>query len=103
VGGRTSSTQGAFAITSFKFSDKAYLNTRLEWFSDPHGVRIAIPGTYSEATVGMSLHPRPWINFRPELRGDFSGQKSFGAADSTTRHRNQMGVAFELTFKGNFF
>ncbi|ADW71375.1 outer membrane beta-barrel protein [Granulicella tundricola] len=102
-GRHTSSTQGAFAITSFKFSDKAYLNTRVEWFSDPHGVRVATPGTYSEATVGLNLHPRTYITFRPELRGDFAGQQSFGSTDAQARRHNQLSAAFELTFKAHLF
>ena len=103
IGGRTSSTQGAFAMTSFKLSDAAYINTRVEWFSDPHGIRIAIPGTYSEATLGMSLHPARWIAFRPEIRGDFSGQHSFGSADGAGRHRNQLSAGFEMVYQGKLF
>ena len=103
VGHRTSSTQGAFVITSFKLNDKAYVNTRGEWFSDPHGVRIATPGSYGEATLGLSLHPTRWISFRPEVRGDFSGQHSFGSADNSVRHRNELSVAFEMIYKGRLF
>ena len=103
AGGHSSSTQGAFAITSFKLSDAAYINTRVEWFSDPHGVRVALPGSYGEAALGMSLHPARWIDLRPEIRGDFSGQHSFGGTDRTDRHRNQFSAAFEMVYKGRLF
>jgi Putative beta-barrel porin-2, OmpL-like. bbp2 len=102
-GRHNSGSQDAFVLTSYELSRIAALHTRLEWFADPHGSRAAIPGTYGEATAGIALHPRPWFEFRPEIRGDFSGQHSFGAADSTLRHRNQLSAGFELLLKGRLF
>lgn len=99
----TSATQGAFITTAYKFSDKLYLNSREEWFADTHGVRVAVPGSYGEAALGLSLDPVPALTVRPEIRGDFSGQPSFGSADNSTRHRNQLSIAFEIVYKGRFF
>ena len=98
-----SETEGAFVLTEYALRETTALHARLEWYADPHGSRVKIPGTYSEATVGVAFHPRPWLEFRPELRGDFSGQNSFGAADSTVRHRNQFGGGIELLVKGRIF
>ena len=103
VGRRDTTTQGAFAITAYKFSDKVYLNTRAEWFDDPHGIRAPIPGTYSEATAGVAFYPLGWFSIRPELRGDFAGQPSFGSLSEPARHRNQLSGAVEITFKGRLF
>jgi Putative beta-barrel porin-2, OmpL-like. bbp2 len=98
--GHNSGSQDAFVLTAYTLSRAATLQTRAEWFADPHGARAATPGTYGEATAGMTLHLKPWLEFRPEIRGDFSGQKSFGAEDSSLRHRNQLSTGFELLFKG---
>ena len=101
--GRTSQTHGALVISSYSVSRPLALNTRLEWFADSRGTRIAIPGTYSEVTAGLSLRPKTWIEFRPEVRGDLSGQHSFGSADSGQRHRNELSLGFELLIKGKLF
>jgi Putative beta-barrel porin-2, OmpL-like. bbp2 len=101
-GRRNSASQGAFILNSYALSSSAAMHLRLEWFSDPHGARILIPGTYSEAAAGVSFYPKPWFEFRPEIRGDFSGQQSFGSFDSTIHHRNQLSVGFEFIFKGHF-
>ena len=98
--GHNSGSQDAFVLTAYTLSRAATLQTRAEWFADPHGARAATPGTYGEATAGMTLHLKPWLEFRPEVRGDFSGQKSFGAEDTSIRHRNQISTGFELLFKG---
>jgi hypothetical protein len=102
-GQHNSGSQDAFVLTSYELNSVAALHTRLEWFADPHGARAAVPGTYSEATAGITLHPTPWLEFRPEIRGDFSGQRSFGAAASTVRHRNELSAGFELLLKGRLF
>lgn len=102
TGHHNSSSQGAFILNSYALSGVAALHLRLEWFSDPHGARILIPGTYSEAAAGVSFSPKPWFEFRPEIRGDFSGQQSFGSFDSTIRHRNQLSVGFEFLVKEHF-
>ena len=102
-GRHNSGSQDAFVLTSYELNRIAALHMRVEWFADPHGSRAKIPGTYGEATAGIALHPKPWFEFRPEIRGDFSGQQSFGAADSTLRHRNQLSAGFELLLKGRLF
>lgn len=102
-GRHNSASQGAFVLTSYALSSSATLHTRVEWSADPHGARFAIPGTYSEATAGISLRPKSWFDFRSEIRGDFAGQNSFGAVDSFNRHRNQLSVGFELLIKGRLF
>ena len=102
-GRHNSGSRTAFVLTSYELNRIVALHTRLEWFDDPHGSRAAIPGTYGEATVGITVHPKPWFEFRPEIRGDFSGQHSFGEVDSTLRHRNQLSAGVELLLKGRLF
>jgi hypothetical protein len=100
---RVSTTQGAYLVTAFKIDPKLYLRARGEWFSDPHGVRNETPGTYSEATAGINYMPVSWLNFRPEIRGDFAGQRSFAASLGGPARRNQLTVAFDLIVKFDAF
>jgi hypothetical protein len=51
----------------------------------------------------VTLSLSRWCEFRPEVRGDFSGQDSFGAADSNIRRRNQLSTGFEVLLKGRLF
>ena len=53
--GHLSATKGVFMISAYRLNPAAVLNTRLEWFSDPHGARTVIPGVYGEATAGVTL------------------------------------------------
>ena len=100
---RVSGTQGAYLLTIFKISPKLFVNTRGEWFSDPQGVRNEMPGTYSEATLGVNLMPRNWIEFRPEIRGDFAGKRSLSASLGGSPRRNQLTVAFDVVLKFDAF
>ena len=100
---RVSATQGAYLLTLFKISPKLFLNTRAEWFSDPHGVRNEMQGTYSEATLGFNVMPLNGIEFRPEVRGDFAGQPSMSASLGGPPRRNQLTVAFDFLIKFDVF
>ena len=100
---RSSATQGAFVITAIRLNPKLFLNMREEWFADPHGVRNQLPGTYSEATLGLNFEPTPWLNFRPEIRGDFAGQKSFSASLNNVGRRNQLSITFDLILRCHVF
>jgi hypothetical protein len=61
------------------------------------------PGTYSEATLGLDVMPVAWLNFRPEVRGDFAGQRSFAASLGGPPTRNQLTVVFDLIVKFDAF
>jgi hypothetical protein len=99
IGNRNASTQGAFAITAFKVDPKLYINTRLEWFSDPHGVRSGHAGSYGAATLGINYLPLSFVNFRPEIRGDFAGDQAFTASRGRGPVSNQLTVGFDVIFK----
>jgi hypothetical protein len=100
---RVSPTQGAYSFTGFKINPELYINLRGEWFSDPHGVRNEKPGTYSEATLALNYIRVKWFNFRPEVRADFGGQKSFSASQGGPPHRNQLTVTFDMMVKFDAF
>lgn len=95
----TTATHGAFTITTVHLNKQLDLNTREEWFYDAHGLRTGVPGHFVETTAGVNIMPNRWVNFRPEVRGDFSGQRSFGALNATRWKRNQLTVGFDLILK----
>lgn len=96
---RTSHAQGAATTAVFHWKKEFDLNARGEWFRDEHGARTGIPGTYGEATVGLNVMPTPWINLRPEVRGDFGSESFYGSAGLPDHKQTQLTVAMDLIFK----
>lgn len=80
---------GLYAINIFHAAPTIDLNSRIEWFDDPEGTRTGVRTYYSEVTLGMNWHPLKWLEFRPEIRGDFSGTPAFGVNGEHT-HRAQL-------------
>jgi hypothetical protein len=73
---------------------------RLEWFDDANGVRTGVATNYFAATGGAVAHLSPRLMLRPELRGDFAGDRVFGPVDSLRRERSQLTASVDcvLTF-----
>lgn len=94
----TGSWYGVYTIGIFHLTPKLDLNGRAEWFDDVNGTRTGFAANYGEVTLGLNYMPRPWLNFRPELRGDFAGQPVFGSGP-TGRARNQLTAAAEILIK----
>jgi hypothetical protein len=86
-------------MATFHLDKQLDLNARGEWFYDVHGVHTGVAGHFGETTLGLGIMPARWITFRPEVRGDFSGQPSFGPVSAATHSRNQLSAAFDLIFK----
>jgi hypothetical protein len=103
INGRTSATHGVSSLATFHLAKQLDLNARGEWFHDAHGVRTGTAGHYGETTLGLSVMPTRWITLRPELRGDFAGQPSFGPVNSTVRAHNQLTAGGDLIFKFSVF
>jgi hypothetical protein len=72
---------------------------RAEWFDDSNGTRTGVATNYEEVTLGVNWHPRKYIEFRPEIRGDFAGAPAFGVNGAHT-DRNQLtgGISTLLKF-----
>jgi hypothetical protein len=97
--GGTSATHGASSIATYHLDRQLDLNLRGEWFYDVHGVHTGVAGHFGEVTLGLGMMPARWITFRPEVRGDFSGQPSFGPVSASVHNRNQLSAAFDVIFK----
>jgi hypothetical protein len=97
--GGTSATHGASSIATYHLDKQLDVNLRGEWFYDVHGVHTGVAGQFGETTLGLGVMPARWITFRPEVRGDFSGQPSFGPVSAAVHSRNQLSAAFDVIFK----
>ena len=69
---RTSPTYGSFTILTYHLNQHLDLHTRAEWFWDKDGAQTRHGAHYGEIAVGHNVVPNPWINFRPEIHGDFA-------------------------------
>jgi hypothetical protein len=98
-GGQTSPTYGVSTLAVVNLDKQLDLNARGEWFDDPHGVHTGTAGEFGEATLGLGYRPTRWLTFRPEIRGDFAGQRSFGPQGAAHHDRNQATAAIDMIFK----
>lgn len=97
---KTSVAQGAFSLVTVHLTRQTLdLNMRGEWMHDLNGIRTHFPGTFGESTVGLNIMPVPWINFRPEVRGDFASSPVLGPLNSAVHKENQLTAGGDLIFK----
>lgn len=85
----TGSWYGLYTIGIYHLAPTLDTNFRAEWFDDVRGTRTGVATYYSEVTLGLNWHPCKYIEFRPEIRGDFAGAPAFGV-DGTHVHHSQL-------------
>lgn len=78
-------TQGMFHV-----APKFDVNLRGEWFDDAQGTRTGFDTNYAEVTLGCNWHPNKYIEFRPEIRGDFAGVPAFGGGGNPGGNYSQL-------------
>ena len=95
----TGSWYGLYTLLLYHLTSKLDINGRAEWFDDVKGTRTGINTNYSEVTAGLNWHPLRWLEFRPEIRGDFAGAPAFGR-NGAHNYRDQLsgGVSFLVKF-----
>jgi hypothetical protein len=71
---------------------------RAEWFDDVRGTRTGVDANYGEITLGTNWHPNKYLEFRPEIRGDFADKPAFGPGGSFRDH-SQLTVAVSALIK----
>lgn len=49
--------------------------------------------------IRTNIMPKPWLNFRPEVRWDSATRSVFGPETETSRKGDQWTVAFDVLFK----
>ena len=52
----------------------------------------------TEVTFGLNWHPTPFVEIRPEIRGDFASRPAFGG-NNTPRDYSQLSGAISALFK----
>lgn len=75
------------------------LHLRAEGFGDVHGSRTGVATTYGEFSVGFNFMPKPWLNFRPEIRWDLAMDPVFGPSHRTDFERDQVTLAVDCLVK----
>lgn len=66
-------------------------------FDDEDGSRTGVAAVYGEFATGLNFMPRPWVNFRPEIRWDVADHEAF-LTHETARERDQV-IAFDCLIK----
>jgi hypothetical protein len=94
----TGSWFGLYTVGIYHVADDLDLIGRAEWFRDVKGTRTGVDTSYSEVTLGLNWHPVPFLEIRPEVRGDFAGKPAFGVDDGP-RDRSQLTAAISALFK----
>jgi hypothetical protein len=93
----TGSWYSAYLIAIYHVNEKVDLGLRPEWFYDVQGTRTGIKNNYEEVTFNVNYHPTKFVEFRPEIRGDFaSNRPAFGR---NADQRSQLTMAFEMLLK----
>jgi hypothetical protein len=85
----TGSWYGLYTIGILHLVPTLDLQARADWFADIRGTRTGIDTQYGALTLGVNWHPVKYLEIRPEIRGDFAGDRAFGG-DGDARYRNQL-------------
>jgi hypothetical protein len=85
----TGSWYGLYTIGILHLIPTLDLQARADWFADIKGTRTGIDTQYGALTLGVNWHPVKYLEVRPEIRGDFAGDRAFGG-DGEARYRNQL-------------
>lgn len=95
----TGGAYGIYTIGLFHLTDKFDFNARGEWFKDAQGTRTGFAADYSEVTLGVNYHPVRWLEFRPEVRGDFASDAAFGGGGSGGGNYSQLTAVISTLMK----
>lgn len=95
----TAGAYGLYTIGLFHLTPKLDFNVRGEWFQDAQGVRTGFAADYSEVTLGVNFHPTRWLEFRPEVRGDFASEPAFGGGGNPGGNYSQFTAVFSSLIK----
>jgi len=90
---------GLLSIGLLHITPQVDAQARLEWFDDIDGTRTGFPSNYWALTTGIDWHPQSWLSFRPEIRGDFAGERAFGPAGTLDRTDHQLSVGLECLIR----
>ena len=80
---------GLYTIGIWHWIETFDVQARADWFADIKGTRTGIDTQYGALTLGVNWHPVKYLEFRPEIRGDFAGDPAFGG-NGQARYRNQL-------------
>jgi len=94
----TASWFGVYGLGILHLTREWDFISRAEWFRDVGGTRTGVNAHFSEVTFGLNWHPTPFIEIRPEIRGDFASRPAFGRNNLPTDY-TQLSGAISALFK----
>jgi hypothetical protein len=80
----TGSWFGVYTLGIYNLTAKWDAIARADWFRDVRGTRTGFDTDFSAVSLGLNFHPNKYLEFRPEIRGDFAGQPAFGGGGNAT-------------------
>ena len=95
----TGSWYGLYTVGIFHLNTCWDVIGRAEWFNDTKGTRTGFGTNYAEVTLGANWHPTRFMEIRPEIRGDFAGDRAFGGGNGGPRDYSQLTGAISALFK----
>lgn len=96
----TGTFYGLYTIGIFHLTPQIDTNFRAEWFDDVQGTRTGFATNYTAVTLGLNWHPIDYVEFRPEIRGDFAGAPAYGGGGNAGGNYSQLtgGISFLIKF-----
>jgi hypothetical protein len=90
---------GVFTQGVYHWVPTIDLNFRADWFDDAQGTRTGFEANYTAVTLGLNWHPVSFLEVRPEIRGDFADQPTFGGGGSGGGNYSQLTGVFSALIK----
>lgn len=90
---------GIVGYINYKFNDCWRTSIRGEIFDDKDGYRTGVRQSWREITLTLAYSPCNNIEFRAEIRRDFSNVPSFVTADGLGVSQHQQSYALEAFYK----
>lgn len=90
---------GIAGYMNYKFSDCWRTSIRGEIFDDKDGYRTGVRQVWKEITLTLGYAPYKNLEFKAEIRRDFSNMPSFVTVNGQGVSKNQQSIALEAFYK----
>ncbi len=90
---------GIAGYINYQLTKKWLLSLRSEYFNDQDGYRTGVEQQWKEATFSVGYEPIKCLEFRAEVRKDWSNENAFVDLNGVTTNTNQASVGIEGIFK----
>lgn len=91
--------QGIAGYANYQFSDQWRLSVRAEYFNDKHGYRTGLVQKWKETTATLAYLLNANLEFRAEVRGDWSDKEAFLKSDLSSASKTDRSIGVEVLYK----